>query len=133
MNNPEQDKKAEALINGFMQALLSGDAGAAAQSVLPFVHKSLLNNSGNSLTQDLLNFSFKKAHSNAKFYAHPVVISRVAENKSTGIGFGPTAELGTEFKYWIDKKPGVNGMPAPLNVFFPADGGDPKICYMGSL
>lgn len=127
------DAKAEALITDFMKALLIDDSDASAKECLKYVHKSLMNSAGDDLTKDLRSFSFKKAHSNAKFYASPVKITRVRTNKSTAIGYGDKAEKGTEYSYFIGKKAGVNGMPAPLNVFFPADGGAPKISYMGSL
>jgi len=130
---PEVDKRAEALLNDFMKALLIEEADASAKACLKYVHKSLINTSGDDLTKDLRDFSFKKAHSNAKFYANPVKITRVRKNKVTAIGFKETGENGTEYSYFISKKEGVNGMPAPVNIFFPADGSAPKISYMGSL
>lgn len=131
--NQEIDKRAETLLNDFMKALLIEDFDASSKACLKYVHKSLINKTGDNLTKDLLDFSFKKAHSNAKFYASPVVISRVRKNKVTAIGFKETGEKGEEYSYFINKKAGVNGMPAPVNIFFPADGSAPKISYMGSL
>lgn len=128
-----KDSSAETLLNDFMNALLLEDFSQSAVAVLPFVHKSLLSGSKDGLSRDLLDFSFKKAHSNARFYEVPVKITEVRNTKVTGIGFRETAEAGEERKYWIAKRAGVNGMPAPINVFFPADGGPPKINYMGSL
>lgn len=127
------DPRAVTLLNDFLKALLIEDFNQSAKAVMPFVHKSLLNNNGDNLTQDLLNFSFKKAHSNAKFYTNPVNITRIRETSTTAIGFGNTAEAGKVVDYFIGKKSGVAGMPAPVKVFFPANGGAPKISYMGSL
>lgn len=129
----EVDKRAEVLLNDFMKSLLIQDSDASAKACLKCVHKSLINSSGDNLTKDLRDFSFKKAHSNAKFYANPVKITRVRKNKVTAIGFKETGENGTEYSYFISKKEDVNGMPAPVNIFFPADGSAPKISYMGSL
>jgi hypothetical protein len=131
----DQDKKAEHLINRLLDSLLIADFDQSAHAVAQLTHKSSLNSERDNLSRDLLDFSFKKAHDNAKFYAHPVKITRIQKTAVTAIGHSSndTAEAGEERKYWIAKKPGVNGMPAPINVFFPADGGHPKINYMGSL
>jgi len=123
------------LLNHFMEKLLLQDFDESAAAVMPYVHKSNYNASGTALDNDLLSFSFKKAHQNAKFYTYPVRITRSQNLKTTGIGHPSrgTAEQGHEIKYWISKKSGVSGMPAPLVVFFPADGGQATISYMGSL
>ncbi len=129
----QKDSIAHTLLNDFMTALLIEDFNESAQAVLPLVHQSLQNKTHTALTRDLMDFSFKKAHSNAKFYQVPVEITEVRATNVTGIGFKETAQLGEERKYWIAKKAGINGMPAPINIFFPADGSQPKINYMGSL
>ncbi|MDP2388211.1 MAG: hypothetical protein Q8M29_17690 [Bacteroidota bacterium] len=131
--NIEVNPKAETLLNDFMKALAIKDADESAKECLKYVHKSLKNASGDDLTKDLRNFSFKKAHDNVKFYANPVKITRVRKNGVTAIGFKETGEKGDEYSYFISKKSDVKGMPAPVNIFFPADGGEPKISYMGSL
>lgn len=130
-----QSKAPVKLLNTFMEKLLIADFDDSAKQVMPYVHKSNYDATGSALDRDLLNFSFKKAHQNAKFYAHPVQVTRSQALKTTGIGHPSrgTAQKGTEMKYWIAKKQGVNGMPAPLVVFFPADGSAPTISYMGSL
>ncbi|MDQ6963274.1 MAG: hypothetical protein Q9M28_12235 [Mariprofundaceae bacterium] len=123
------------LLNSFMEKLLIADFDQSAKQVMPYVHPSNYDATGTALDRDLLNFSFKKAHQNAKFYAHPVKITRSQALKTTNIGHPSrgTYQKGTEMKYWVAKKQGVNGMPAPLVVFFPADGAAPSISYMGSL
>ena len=130
-----KDNQAANLLNTFIEALLIEDFNVSAKTVFPLTHKSNYNRSHTELSSDLLNFSFKKAHANAKFYQAPVLITRVQDLKTTEIGHPSynSHEKGIERKYWIDKKPGVNGMPAPIAIFFPADGGAPKISYMGSL
>jgi hypothetical protein len=127
------DPKIEALLNNFMNALLIADEEKSAKECMKYVHKSLLNQAGNDLSPDLRRFSFKKAHDNAKFYQVPVKVTRVRPTNTSAIGFGPTAEAGTVHDYFVGKKEGVNGMPAPIKVFIPSNGGEPKVSYMGSL
>jgi len=130
---PDEPKQAEDLLNAFMSALLNPDEDAAAKAVMPYVHVSLLNSTKTDLTQDLRSFSFHKAWENARFYAVPVQVTRVRDDAETGIGFGSTAELGRMQSWFIAKKEGVAGLPAPIKVFFPTSGSPPRIAYMGSL
>ncbi|MBK6461410.1 MAG: hypothetical protein IPF92_10415 [Myxococcales bacterium] len=109
------------------------DEEAAAAAIVPYLHKSLLDASGARLTTDVRSFSFKKAHGSAGLYSVPVTITRVRPSAVTAIGFGPTGEQGRSIDYFVAKRPGVNGMPAPVTVFFPAGGGPPKVAYLGSL
>jgi hypothetical protein len=127
------DPRATHLLNQFLAALQIPDPDESANAVLPLVHVSLKTNDRTDLTRDLRSFSFKKANENAKFYAVPVSITRVRTMGTTGIGFGETAENGKVVDYFIAKNAGVNGMPAPIKVFFPASGGHPTVSYMGSL
>ena len=131
------DKRGIEVINSFMFAIIEpdsqGDESIAAIAVLPYVHSSEYDANGTSLKQDRLNYSFKKAWQNARFYKVPVSVTRIQKQNITAIGFGKTAQAGTAFKVWISKKDGVAGLPAPLNVFFPSDGSAPKIYYYGSL
>lgn len=129
------DKRGIAIINDFMVAIMnnSGDEMAAAKAALPYIHPSEYDGTGTNLKRDRLEFSFKKAWQNAKFYKVPVSVTRVQRQNITAIGFGATAQAGTAFKVWVAKKDGAGGMPAPLNVFFPADGSSPTVYYYGSL
>ena len=133
MTETDVDPRAVRLLNDFMQALSVEDPGASARALLPFVHASLKSAAGDDLSRDLLQFGHKKAHANARHYAVPVQVTRVRTTSTTGIGFGDTAEAGRVDDYFIAKRAGVNGMPAPVKVFFPADGGAPLVSYMGSL
>lgn len=129
------DPKAVQLLNDFFAALAVADENASAKACLAVVHKSLMNAAKDDLTSDLRRFSFKKAHDNAKFYAQPVKITRIRPKNISGIGAksNGTAELGAVHDYFVAKKEGTAGLPAPVQVFFPQGGGDPKIAYMGSL
>ena len=129
------DKAGVVTLNGFIKAIMDnqGDEMAAAKAALSYVHKSEYDASGTNLLKDRLDFSFKKAWQNAKFYKNPIVITRVQKQNLTGIGFKTTAQLGTSYKVWIAKNDGVAGLPAPLHIFFPADGSAPKLHNYGSL
>ena len=92
------------LLNKFLEALLIEDADASAKALLPLVHKSLMNDNGDDLTRDLRSFSFKKAHSNAKFYQSPVRVTRVRKTDTrTARGYGDSAEKGRIEDYFIAK------------------------------
>jgi hypothetical protein len=127
------DQRAVDLLNKMMGALLIENEEESAKAVKLLVHKSLLAPDGRSLSRDVREFSFRKAHSGAKLYSAPVVVTRVRQRSLTAIGFQETAEEGTEFDYFIAKKEGVAGLPAPVRVFFPKNGNEPRISYMGSL
>jgi len=129
------DKRGIEVVNKFMDAINANaaDQAAAAKAAMPFIHNSEYDNTGTALKRDRMDFSFKKAWQNAKFYESPVKVTRIQKQSLTAIGFGATAQAGTSYKVFIGKKAGVAGMPAPLNVFIPADGSDPKVHYYGSL
>ncbi len=130
---PVEPMEIRDLLNGVMNALLIADEDQSATAVLAYVHKSLKDRTGTALTADVRQFSFKKAHQNARFYALPVQVTRVRENNGTSIGFGETAEMGRTEDHFLAKKEGEVGLPAPMTVFIPTSGGPPKIAYLGSL
>jgi hypothetical protein len=129
------DARAEKLLNDFLAALTGSpdNMDAAIKAALPHLHKSLLAPGGGDVSSDLRRFSFKKAWENAKFYAQPVKITRIRRTGTSAIGFRETAEKGKVTDYFIAKKEGTSGMPAPVKIFFPEGGGEPKISYVGSL
>ncbi|MFO0643714.1 MAG: hypothetical protein U0183_31090 [Polyangiaceae bacterium] len=131
--DPSADAAATRLLEAFLSTLQTQrDEEAAARAVLPFVHKSLLG-PGGGLSDDVRRFSFKKAFGAAPLYAVPVVVTRVRPSSTTAIGFGPTGERGRSVDYFVAKRPGQVGMPAPVTVFFPESGASPSIAYVGSL
>lgn len=132
--NDPREADVPALLGATLSVLQQNrDEEAAAAAIVPYLHKSLLDASGARLTTDVRSFSFKKAHGSAGLYGVPVTITRVRPSAVTAIGFGPTGEQGRSIDYFVAKRPGVNGMPAPVTVFFPAGGGPPKVAYLGSL
>lgn len=132
--NDPREANVPALLASTLSVLQQNrDEEAAAAAIVPYLHKSLLDATGARLTTDVRSFSFKKAHGSAGLYAVPVNITRVRPSAVTAIGYGPTGEQGRSVDYFVAKRPGVNGMPAPVTVFFPAGGGPPKVAYLGSL
>jgi len=89
-----------------------------------------------TLYSDLKQFSLKKDFENIKFYANPIIITRVLKSESNGNGYGETAIAGTIYKIWIKKKEGVNGMPAPVQILVPKNHQQittPKVVVIGSF
>lgn len=127
------DPKAVELLNNFMKALTISDFEASIKAAIPYMHKTLLNASGKDITPDLRRFGFKKANTGAPGYELPVNVTRVRKTGTTQVGFGPTAEAGAVYDYFIGKKESTGGMPAPVKIFFPASGGAPSIYYIGSI
>lgn len=111
----------------------NGDPDAAAHAVIPFVHRSLLDEAGKKLSNDVRQFSFKKAHTDAGHYENPIRITRTRAGSASGLGYGAAAEKGQTVDYFIAKRDPDKGMPAPVTIFFPASGGPPKVAYLGSL
>ncbi len=128
------DAAAEQLLSATLAALQQNrDEEAAVLAIVPYLHRSLLDASGAQLTTDVRQFSFKKAFGAAPLYGVPVKVTRSRPSNVTAIGFGPTAERGRSVDYFVAKRDGQPGMPAPVTVFFPESGGAPKVSYLGSL
>lgn len=127
------DPKGTELVNNLLKALSIEDPEERLQAVIPLVHKSLLTSDGKDLSRDTKDFSYKKAYNNVKFYQIPVSIKEVHKGRVMEIGFRETGERGRTDKYFVNKRPGVAGYPAPIHVFWPQDGGSPKVVNMGSL
>ena len=127
------DARGAVCLQNFVNSLLEPDFDAAATKAMEQIHRSDFTKDGAGLKSDRMQFSFKKAWQNVKFYQNPIKITRVQKTNLSGIGFQQTAQQGTSYKVWIGKKKGVSGMPAPIYVFFPNDGSEPKVHDYGSL
>lgn len=121
------------LVGQFMEVISLEDPAERLRGVLPLVHKSLLTSDLSDLISDIKQFSYKKACANVRFYRIPPVISEVHKGREITVGFEETAQKGRIDKYFVNKKEGVNGRPAPIHVFWPEDGGRPSIINFGSL
>lgn len=126
---------AVSVIEKFLEALVSADSiEDAAKRVVAakLVHQSLVDTRDpTTLNADKMRFSFKKAYGSAKLYQ--AKITRVAETSVTAVGYKETAQKGKLYKYFVAKKDGVSGMPAPLQIFFPDGDGPPVLYDFGSL
>lgn len=111
---------------------------AAAQFV-KYAGGSLVNEDAHNITlrQDVKPYSLKKDFENIKFYADPLVITRVSSNPDPqAVGFGGSAIKGRVYKIWIAKKDGVEGMPAPVSILVPEGHTvikEPKVISIGSF
>ncbi|MDQ7823452.1 MAG: hypothetical protein RDV48_11700 [Candidatus Eremiobacteraeota bacterium] len=127
------DQRAVELIDRLLAALSIQDPDERLRAVIPLVHRSMLTEDGKDLDRDTKDFSYKKACQNVGFYRYPADIKEVHKGNVYTIGWKETAEKGRTDRYFIRKKPGASGVPAPLSVFLPENGGPPKIVDMGSL
>lgn len=112
------------------------DIDAAAAGLLPLAGGGVVNETGTALRTDVPRFSLKKDFDDVKFYADPLVITRVNASSSNGQGFGASAIKGKVYKIWIGKKEGAAGMPAPISIMAPeghATIKTPKVVNIGSL
>jgi hypothetical protein len=127
------DPVAAKLVGDFLSALSIADEAARLQAVLPLIHDSLKSPDKQDLSKDAKRFSYKKAVDGVKFYKIPVELGEVHKGSVSTVGFKETAEKGRRDKYFVKKKDGVAGLPAPIHVFTPEAGGAPKILDFGSL
>jgi len=129
------DPKAVAKIEQFLKILVdSPTIEEAAKKVVEanLVHISMLDkNDKSKLNADKMRFSFKKAYDSAKFYQPKV--TRVLKTSTTAVGFKETAQKGSLYKYWVAKKDGQAGLPAPLQIFVAEGGAEPVLYDFGSL
>ena len=96
---------------------------------------SLVNEDGKTLRGNVKPYSLKKDHSNIKFYASPIEITRVAKLRPSTSGFGPSAIRGDKYKIWIAKKDD-EGRPAPVTIMVPKNHKTiktPKVITIGSF
>jgi len=129
----ELKEKAISVINLFVKTLRDNSYEKSAQLVVPFMQKSLLDNTEKKLDNDTYRYQFKKAYNNVHNYHYPVQITRVQTLKTSSVGYGKSFEKGVEYKLWIAKQEGVSGMPAPLVVFVKEKSNDIQLSYVGSL
>ena len=128
----------KALVQQYVTILraANGDPEKAAVDFIKIAGGGVVNPDGNALRQDVTRFSLKKDSENVKFYADPIVVTRVNVTDTTGHGFGASAIKGKFYKVWIQKADPKNGMPAPVGVIVPEGHPTiktPKVDTIGSL
>ncbi|KAF1079549.1 MAG: hypothetical protein GQF41_4107 [Candidatus Rifleibacterium amylolyticum] len=120
----------------YTEVLKSETLEKCAEAFVAIAGGGLVNENSDALRVDVPQFSLKKDYNNFKFYALPLKITRVNKRYSNGDGYGDSAIAGWVYKIWIDKKKGVNGMPAPISIMVPENHPTiktPKVIGIGSL
>ena len=125
--------KGTEVVSKLLAALTIEDENARLAAVIPVMHKSMLTADGKDLDRNVKQFSYKKAYGSAHLYTQPADIFEVHELPEQTVGFQETSERGIVYKYFVKKKEGQPGRPAPIHVFFPNGGGEPKCINIGSL
>jgi len=124
------------VLNDYASVLSSETLEKCAEAFVAIAGGGLVNEAGKALRIDVPQFSLKKDFNNFKFYAMPLEITRVNKRRSNGDGYGESAIAGWVYKIWINKKTGVNGMPAPISIMVPENHktiAAPKVIGIGSL
>lgn len=124
------------VLQDYATVLAAESLEKCAEAFVAIAGGSLVNERATKLRQDVPEFSLKKDFNNFKFYAQPLEITRINKSYSNGDGYGDSAIKGWVYKIWVDKKKGVNGMPAPISILVPEDHPSiktPKVIGIGSL
>jgi hypothetical protein len=119
------DARAASLLDALLDALARGDTAAA----VPLLHRTLLSADGAALDPQVEHYAWRKAAANAHLYARPPVVTSVRDDDESV----EAGERGHRMRYFLEKKPELEAMPAPVTLFWPADGGAPKVLYFGGL
>jgi hypothetical protein len=119
------DAPAHELISRFVQQLLHNDPESAARAVLPLLHRSLLRQG--VILPDFRKNNLDIAHERIRLYRLPVVIIDKKNTNRNTIGVLADKEQGAEWMYSIAKMQDTGGLPAYIRVFFPQNGGEPRI------
>jgi hypothetical protein len=126
----DADTRAIELINQLLVALKIEDGNRRLQAVVGLVHRSLLTSDGRDLDWNIKNYSYRKAFQSAHMYKYPAVVARTSEKRDQVVGFAESVERGWVQTYYLEVKSGGGGMPAPVQIFFPASGDPPKVLQM---
>lgn len=133
----ELPEEVKAVLEEYVSILRNAeDLEQCAKNFVAVAGGGLVNEQGKTLRSSVKPFSLKKDFNNVKFYADPIQITRVNLGRTYGAGYGPSAIKGKKYKIWIDKKDGINGMPAPITIVVPEDHEfvkEPKVIGIGSL
>lgn len=111
----------------------SASLDECAQNFVAVAGGGLVNEDGSSLRSSVQPYSLKKDFDNIKFYANPIQITRVNVSESQTSGFGASAITGKIYKVWIAKANGQAGLPAPVSIMLPNNGGEAKVVGIGSF
>ena len=120
-----RDGEAERLINDLFELLNQPDPEHSASMVALLLHSSLLRNG--SLDQTFRKNRFNHARERLVLYRRPVEILARKPTGRTGVGTLAHREEGDEVSYVIARNDGLGGLPGHVRIFFPKQGGYPRI------
>lgn len=130
-------REVKIVLNDYLDILTKSDnLDECAKQFMKIAGGGMVNPAGTSLRSSVKPYSLKKDYENVKFYKTPADIARVAKTQTSGSGYGESAIAGDWYKVYINKKNGVNGMPAPIHIVVPKNHKiikTPKIIQIGSL
>lgn len=116
---------ARQLIEDFMKLLATYEVENAAWRAAPFLHRSLLQ--GEMMQSQFKQNNFYSAHQRFRSYKIPISFVKTQATNRTAIGSLRDRDEGEEYVYTLEKTVDKGGMPGSVRVFFPNDGGGPKI------
>ncbi|MCF8245762.1 MAG: hypothetical protein K9J37_14295 [Saprospiraceae bacterium] len=116
---------ARQLIEDFVKLLATYEVENAAWRAAPFLHRSLLQ--GEMMQPQFKQNNFYSAHQRFRSYKIPISFVKTQATNRTAIGSLRDRDEGEEYVYTLEKNMDNGGMPGTVRVFFPNDGGGPKI------
>ena len=116
---------ARQLVEDFVKLLATFEVENAAWRAAPFLHRSLLQ--GEMMQPQFKQNNFYSAHQRFRTYKIPISFVKSQPTNRTAIGSLRDRDEGEEFVYTLEKTVDNGGMPGTVRVFFPKDGGGPKI------
>ena len=125
IKSSQRDLVAERLINDLFSLFKTLDEDTCSKMAISIVHSSLVQ--FQELEQKFLKYKFLKAYHNSNLYTTPVKIENIKITGRNSIGRLAEKEAGEEVMYEIAKKKNIGALPGHVRIFFPADGGLPKI------
>lgn len=123
--NISAEEAALRLVNDLFDLMYRFEAGMGAQMAISIVHRSLVVNG--SLEEHFLRDKFWKAYEKLPRYVYPAQFVSGKASGRQNVGAGHQKEWGEEWIYNLRKKEDLGGLPGQVRVFFPKDGGLPKI------
>ncbi len=121
----ERDQEAEHLINNLFSLFQTLDEKTCSQMAISIVHGSLVK--FQELEQSFLKYKFLKAYNNSNLYKTPVYIENIKVTGRKSMGRADEKEMGEEVMYEISRKENIGALPGHVRIFFPSNGGLPKI------
>ncbi len=116
---------ARLLVEEFMKLLATHEVENAAWRAAPYLHRSLLQ--GEMMQPHFKQNNFYSAHQRFRSYKIPVSFVKTQSTNRTAIGSLRDRDEGEEFVYTLEKTVDNGEMPGTVRVFFPKNGGGPKI------